>query len=135
MRYAIDAATLLALAREPREVADHRLVGPNSLRTRALELVLAEVRAGTLAEQDVRPLQDRITEIPIRLLGDRVSRGLAWRLAREADWPDLQHAELLAVARLQADALVSTDPELIAKAHGRVPVADYEALFVSDRPA
>ena len=132
MRYAIDAATLLALARDRRPVANHQLVGPNSLRTRALELALGEVRDGALAEQDARSLQDRITEIPLRLLGDRVSRGLAWRLARDADWPDLRDAEILAVARLQADALVTTDPALIAKAAGVVTVADYEALFVAD---
>lgn len=132
MRYAIDAATLVALAQDPRTMADHRLVAPNSLRTRALELVLSQVRAGTLAEQDVRGLHDRITEIPVRLLGDRVSRGRAWRLAREADWPDLQDAELLAVAVLQADALVTADPELISKADGLVPVANFDALFVPD---
>jgi predicted nucleic acid-binding protein len=132
MRYAIDAATLVALAQDQRPMADHRLVAPNSLRTRALELVLSQVRAGTLAEQDVRAMHDRITEIPVRLLGDRVSRGRAWRLAREADWPDLQDAELLAVAILQADALVTADPELISKAAGLVPVATFDALFVPD---
>ncbi len=130
MRYAIDAPTLLAIAQDGRALAGHRLVAPNSLRTRAQELVLIRVRAGTLDEQDARALHDRITEIPVRLLGDRVSRGRAWRLARDADWPDLQHAELLAVACLQADAVVTTDPDLISKAAGLVPVADYDDLFV-----
>lgn len=132
MRYAIDAATLVALAQDPRALAGHRLVAPNSLRTRALELVLSQVRAGTLDEQDVRALHERITETPVRLLGDRVSRGRAWRLARDAGWPDLQDAELLAVASLQADALVTADAELIAKAAGLVPVVDYDALFAPD---
>ncbi|MCE1174814.1 MAG: hypothetical protein LWW77_09450 [Propionibacteriales bacterium] len=132
MRYAIDAATLVALAQDDRPLANHRLVGPNSLRTRALEIVLSQVRAGALDEQDVRGLHDRITEIPVRLLGDRVSRGRAWRLARDADWPDLQDAELLAVASLQADALVTADPDLIAKAMGVVRVAAYDVLFVPD---
>jgi hypothetical protein len=41
-------------------------------------------------------------------------------------------AEYLAVTRLQADALVSLDPELTALAEGVVPLAGVEALL---RPA
>ena len=55
-----------------------------------------------------------MTEIKIRLLGDRVSRKTAWRVAREHDWDTLRDAEYLAVTRLQADALVTVDPGLAA---------------------
>ena len=47
----------------------------------------------------------------MRVLGDRMSRRTAWDIARERDWATLHLAEYLAVARLQADALVSVDPE------------------------
>ena len=73
-------------------------------------------------------LQDPITEIKVRLLGDRMSRRTAWNIARERDWPTLHHAEYLAVTKLQADALVSVDPELVAAAEGVVPLAPVEAL-------
>jgi hypothetical protein len=38
-------------------------------------------------------------------------------------------AEYLAITRLQADALVTVDPDLTAKAAGLVPVAPFEALL------
>jgi predicted nucleic acid-binding protein len=48
------------------------------------------------------------------------------------DAPTLLHlvvdAEYLAVTRLQADALVTVDPELAAKAEGVVPLAPVTAL-------
>ena len=98
------------------------------LRSQALELLLTQVRAGEMTEKDARKLFDPITETKVRLLGDRMSRRTAWDLAREHDWPTLRHAEYLAVARLQADALVSVDPELVAAADGVVPLAPLEAL-------
>jgi predicted nucleic acid-binding protein len=65
----------------------------------------------------------------MRLLGDRVSRRTAWQIARQHDWDTLRDAEYLAVARLQADALVTVDPRLAAAATDVVPVAPVEALF------
>ena len=65
----------------------------------------------------------------IRLLGDRVSRGLAWKLAEQLDWDDTSDAEFVSVAKLQADAFVTLDPELAARAADEVTVAPYEALF------
>jgi len=65
----------------------------------------------------------------MRLLGDRVSRATAWRIAREKDWDTLRDAEYLAVTRLQADALVTVDPDLAAKAETIVPVAPLQALI------
>jgi predicted nucleic acid-binding protein len=43
----------------------------------------------------------------MRLLGDRVSRRTAWKIAREHGWETTYDAEYLAVAKLQADALVT----------------------------
>jgi hypothetical protein len=67
--------------------------------------------------------------VRMRLLGDRVSRGTAWRIAGELDLSSLRPAEYLAVTRLQADALVTTDPDLAAVADGVVPLAPVEALL------
>jgi hypothetical protein len=66
----------------------------------------------------------------VRLLGDRVSRRTAWDLARRHDWRDLREAEYIAVASLQADALVTLEPELAKRAAGLVPLAVLEQLYV-----
>ena len=64
----------------------------------------------------------------MRLLGDRVSRRTAWKIAREHDWDELRDAEYLAVTRLQGDALITVDSELVAKAESVVRVGSIEEL-------
>jgi predicted nucleic acid-binding protein len=128
-RYVIDAATLLHLvARGVVIDPGHQLVAPGSLRSQALQLLLEDVRDGRLTEEQAMEQHERITELRMRLLGDRVSRRTAWRLARELD-VTIVVAEYLAVARLQADALVALDPELVAAASGVVPLASVEDII------
>jgi predicted nucleic acid-binding protein len=128
-RYVIDALTLLHLVDHEVGVhPDHQLVAPSSIRSEALQLLLDDVRRGRRTEKDARRDHDRMTERKMRLLGDRVSRWVAWQIAAEHDWAALRDAEYLAVARLQADALVTVDPDLAAKAAGVVPVKSVEVL-------
>ncbi|MEU4690369.1 hypothetical protein [Actinoplanes sp. NPDC023714] len=128
-RYVIDALTLLRIVDDGLAVdPGHQLVAPNTIRSEALRLLLASVRRGERTDREALATHDRITELKMRLLGDRVSRATAWRIARENDWDDLRDAEYLAVARLQADALITIDPELAAKAGGIVPVAPLRLL-------
>ena len=129
-RFGIDAPTFVRLARSgKRPHAAHQLVAPNSLRSRALQLLLEEVRSGELDDEQALQIHERITELKVRLLGDRVSRRTAWAYARKFDWQDLEDAEYLAVTSLQADALVTVDSRLAARASGVVPLAPYEGLF------
>jgi predicted nucleic acid-binding protein len=129
-RYVIDAPTLLHLVDAGLHVdPDHQLVAPNSIRSEALELLLRDVRAGKRAEMAALLAHERMTEIKMRLLGDRVSRRAAWRLARQHDWDTLRDAEYLAVTRLQADALVTVDPSLAAIARDVVTVASIDDLL------
>lgn len=131
-RYVIDAPTLLHIVDNELPVdPQHQLVAPNSIRSEVLQTLLREVRQGKRPEKSALQLHERITELKLRLLGDRVSRGTAWKLAREHDWDSLRAAEYLAVARLQADALVTIDPELAAKAESVVPTASLQALLRS----
>ena len=58
-----------------------------------------------------------------------MSRRTAWQLARQHDWDTLRDAEYLAVTRLQADALVTVDRNLVAAARDIVSVADLDALL------
>jgi predicted nucleic acid-binding protein len=134
-RFVVDAPTLLHLVDEGLTVDPaHQLVAPGSIRSEALELLLGQVVRGERDEASVRSTHERMTEVRIRLLGDRVSRMTSWTIARERGWDTLRDAEYLAVARLQADALVSIDPELVAKADGVVAVAPLSALLGPDRP-
>ena len=132
-RYVIDAPTLLHIVDTDLAVdSGHQLVAPNSIRSEALQLLLREVRQGQRSEQAALQLHERITELKMRLLGDRVSRGTAWKIAREHDWDSLRDAEYLAVARLQADALVTVDPRLASRAESVVPLASLESLVRAD---
>lgn len=131
-RYVIDAATLLHLVEaEFRVDPGHQLVAPNSIRSEALELLLRDVRAGRRTEAAALEAHERMTEIKMRLLGDRVSRRTAWQIARQHDWDVLREAEYLAITRLQADALVTVDASLAAAAYDVVPVAAVEDLLAS----
>ncbi len=129
-RYVIDAPTLLHLVDAGLDVhPGHQLVAPNSIRSQALELLLEQVRAGRRAEAAALAAHEAMTGIRLRLLGDRVSRRVAWQLARERDWSTLRDAEYLAVTRLQADALVTVDPRLAAAAREIVAVASVGDLL------
>ncbi|HSM67696.1 MAG TPA: hypothetical protein VK860_15430 [Ilumatobacteraceae bacterium] len=128
-RFVIDAPTLLHIVSDEIAVDPaHRLVAPNLIRSQALTLLLAAVRAGELAEDVALQRHERLTELKMRLLGDRVSRRTAWRIAREQGWETTYDAEYLAVCTLQADALVTIDPAMRARAEGIVPLAPLAAL-------
>lgn len=120
MRFAIDAPTALRIVREGIDVGEHQLVGAGALRSQAMQLLYSEVRAGDTDAGDVRAVLDGIAGLKMRLLGDRVSRATAWRIAERLGWDQIAPAEVLAVASLQADVLVTDDPELAAAAEGVV---------------
>jgi len=129
-RFAIDPPTLVLLAEDARPIdPGHQLVAPNSIRSQALDLLLQSVAAGQLTDKAALELHERMTELKIRVLGDRVSRRTAWRIAREHNWPTIRDAEYLAIAKLQADALIATGQELATKASGLVPLAQVSELY------
>ena len=131
-RYAIDALTAIRLVREGLTVPDaHQLVAPKSLQTQAMSQLYRDVRAGSLSEDDARTILDGITTMRIRLLGDRVSRGQAWRIAEQLDWDDTSNAEYVAIAKLQADAFVTLDEKLAHEVEEVVATAPFEALLRS----
>ena len=128
-RFVIDAPTLLHLvAEEVRVDPGHRLVAPNVLRSQAVALLFEAVGRGELTEGEALARHEGVTALKVRLLGDRVSRRTAWRIAREQGWDALGPAEYLAVTRLQADALVTVDPGLAALADGIVALAPLQDL-------
>jgi len=129
-RFAIDVLTALRLVREDIVVSEaHRLVAPNVLRSRVLSHLYREVRHGALSREEAREQLDRLTSMRVRLLGDRVSRAVAWEVAEQLDWDDTANAEFVAVAKLQADAFVTLDDDLARQVDGVVTIAPFEALL------
>ena len=128
-RFVIDAPTLLHVLDERIDIhPDHQLVAPGAVRSDALQLLLDDVRRGARSDREALAAHERVTALKMRLLGDRASRGTAWRYARELDLGSLKLAEHLAVTRLQADALVTVDLALRAVAEGVVPLAPLTSL-------
>ena len=81
-RFVIDAPTLLHLVAEgPAVNVEHQLVAPNLIRSQALSLLLGAVQRGEITEAVALDRHERLTELKMRLLNDRVSRthGLADR--------------------------------------------------------
>ena len=128
-RYAIDAPTLVRLLDDDLSIhPSHRLVAPNSIRTDALELLLRDVRDGKRSDREALACHETMTQLKMRLLGDRVSRRTAWQIARDRGWASLRDAEYLAVAMLQADAFATVDPDMVGKAENLVRVASVSQL-------
>ena len=91
-------------------------------------MLFESARHGDLSEEVALQRHARLTELKMRLLGDRVSRHTAWRIAREQGWETTYDAEYLAVTKLQADAFVTNDPALVQKAGNVVPLASLADL-------
>ncbi|WLW58251.1 hypothetical protein [Streptomyces sp. YU58] len=128
-RYVVDARTLLHIVSTGVQIRpEHQLVAPNPVRSQALSLLFEQVSCGELDEVEALRMHERLTGLKMRLLGDRVSRRTAWRIAREQGWDTIGDAEYLAVTRLQADALVTIDEALARRAEGIVPLASLDAL-------
>jgi predicted nucleic acid-binding protein len=82
-----------------------------------------------LGADEARIMLDRLTTMRIRLLGDRVSRATAWKVAEQLGWDDTANAEYVAVAQLQADAFVTLDTDLARAVSGIVTIAPFEAML------
>ena len=129
MRYAIGCDVALRLARDrPVLPGDVHLVAPALLRSQFLSAVYAGVRRGELTRADADAQLDHLRGLRVRLLGDRVLQRVAWQYAEQLDRPDTCDAEYVAVAQLQADALVTLDARLAAEVAGLVPLATWEQL-------
>ncbi|MCU1513966.1 MAG: hypothetical protein JWO10_1056 [Microbacteriaceae bacterium] len=128
-RFAIDAPIALRLIRGNEVVsAEHQLVAPASIRSQVMSSLYREVREGMLDEKAGRQQLNGLAELKMRLLGDRVSRATAWKIAERLGWDDIYDAEYLAVASLQADALVTEDEALRTAATGIVAIAEWADL-------
>jgi len=108
--------------------AKHKLLAPTLLRSQALSTLHEAVHAGKLSREVARERLARVNRLPIRLLGDAVLRRRAWDLAGRLGWAETYDAEYVALTQLQADAFVTSDPELARRVEGVVATATIDAL-------
>ena len=128
-RYVIGPDVALRLAGDGVEIpAGCSLVAPTLLRSHVLTLLYQAVRRGELTRKDAERQLDYLRGLKIRLLGDRVSQRVAWRIADQLGWEDTYDAEYVAVTQLQADAFVTLDERLAAAVKGLVTVAPLAEL-------
>jgi predicted nucleic acid-binding protein len=128
-RFAVDCGVLLRIAEGAIDVhPGHQLVAPSVVRSHALAALYEAVARGELDRTEALERLERVAQIRIRLLNDRVSRRRAFELAEKLGWSNVVDAEYVAIALLQADAFVTLDVELARALDGVVPIADVDAL-------
>lgn len=128
-RYVVGPDVALRLARERTPVSQtNRLLAPTLLRSQVLSLLYQAERTGTVSKREAAMQLDFIRGLRIRLLGDRVLQGTAWKVANQLGWPDTLDAEYIALTVLQADAFITLDPKLAKTVKALVAVAPFSAL-------
>jgi len=127
-KFVIDAGAALRLAATD-AVVPHELLAPTLLRSQVLSVMHEAVHRGELSSSETRARVAAVGRMRIRLLGDAVLRGQAWKVADELDLASTYDAEYVALTRLQADYFVTLDEGLARAAARLVPVAPFESLL------
>ncbi len=91
--------------------------------------LFAAAQRGEIDRREARARLDHMRALKIRLLGDRAQQQTAWDVADRLGWADTFAPDYVALATLQADALVTLDAALARVVEGIVPLADDDALF------
>ena len=130
-RFVIDCETLLRLASGDIEVAaGHRLFAPTLVRSQTLAALYDAARRGEISAAEGLERVSRLNSasLKVRFLGDRALQRQAWKIAEQLGWETTYDAEYVALTTLQADALVTSNPDLARAVAGLVKTATVEAL-------
>jgi indolepyruvate ferredoxin oxidoreductase alpha subunit len=128
-RFVVDCQTLLGMAAGEIEVAaTHQLVAPTLVRSQALSALYEASRRGEISAAEGLERVTRINSLKVRFLGDKVLQRQAWKVADQLGWKTTYDAEYVALTSLQADALVTSDPDLARAVSGLVTTAPVDAL-------
>jgi indolepyruvate ferredoxin oxidoreductase alpha subunit len=128
-RFVVDCETLLQIAAGEVEVsAGHQLVAPTLVRSQALSALYEAARRGEISASEGIERVTRINSLKVRFLGDKVLQRQAWRVADELGWETTYDAEYVALTKLQADAFITSNPELAWAVSDIVKTATIDAL-------
>lgn len=128
-RYVIDPSVALHLAQNEVVVpGEHRLLAPTLLRSQLLSMLFQTVQRGEMSKADADRQLDYVRGLRIRLLGDRVLQAVAWKVAEQLGMADTLDAEYVALTQLQADALITLNPQLTTAAKDLVTLAPIDVL-------
>ncbi len=134
-RFVVDSSAVLHLAATGVAIpAAHRLLAPTLLRSQTLSVVHEAVQRGELPPAVARERLAGVARLPIRLLGDGVLRRRAWEVADRLGWASTYDAEYVALTELQADALITLDPDLARRVRGAVATASIDDLLRDPAP-
>ncbi len=128
--YVIDARAAIELVEHGfTDPGTHRLMAPTLLRSQTLSLLHEAMTGGLVDPPLARRQLELINALPIRLLGDRMLRRTAWKVADELGWTVTYDAEYVALARLHGDALITGDPKLALAVKGFIQVEPVSILL------
>lgn len=128
-RYVIGPDVAIRLARDETVIrGEHQILAPAVLRSQLLSLLYQAVHRDDMTRKEAERQLSYVRGLRIRLLGDRVLQNAAWNVADQLGWPDTVDAEYVALTQLQADALITLDPQLAHAVRDLVTVAPIGAL-------
>ena len=130
-RFVIDCETLLGLASGSVEVAsNHQLFAPTLVRSQALAALYDAAHRGEISAAEGLERISRLNSasLKVRFLGDRALQRQAWKIADQLGWETTYDAEYVALTTLQADALVTSNPDLARAVAGLVKTVTVGAL-------
>jgi predicted nucleic acid-binding protein len=129
-RYVIGPDVAIRLAGAEAVVPDgHHMLAPALLRSQMLSLLYQAARRGEITKKDAERRLDYAHGMRIRLHGDSFLQNAAWEVADQLGWSDTFDAEYVALAQVEADALITLDRQLADAVKDLVTVAPIEALF------
>ncbi len=129
-RYVIGPDVAIRLAGDEAVVPDgHHMLAPALLRSQLLSRLYQAVHRGEMTKKDAERRLEYARGMRIRLHEGPVLQDVAWKVADQLGWPDTFDAEYVALTQLQADALITFDPQLAEAVKDLVAVAPIEALF------
>lgn len=128
-RFVVDAGVVIHLAIAGIDISpEHELLAPTLLRSQTLSALHEAVARGEMTAREGLECHQRISKMPIRLLGDGVLRRRAWQVADQLGWDTTYNAEYIALTLLQANAFVTLDAELAQTVKGIVETASVDDL-------
>ena len=129
-RYVIGPDVAIRLAHDQAVIrGEHQLLAPALLRSQVLSLLYRSVRRCELTRRNAEAQLSYVHRLPIRLADDLVLHNVAWKAAGLLGWPDTFAAEYVALAQLQAVALITLDRRLAGAVQDLVTIAPIEALY------